>query len=262
MEDMIRIMLVEDEAEICEGFRTALAHYPAMTIVYETDSESLALDYLAIHAVDVMILDVELNEGDGISLLEHIELHKLEKPFIMVVTNTTSKVILGYTRAHGADYVYQKENLSYSAEKVLGVIERVYPYQKLENLYQSKHLVEQFNQEKADAITLKYIENELEKIGFRRKHVGFTYAAQAILLLLKDKDGSLHVSSEIYPMLAHAHNTTVGGIERGIRNAIEATFTGARMHVLHQFYPFSYDENRSRPTNAEFLKNMASRLRL
>lgn len=262
MEDIIRILLVEDEAEIHEGFRTALALYPSMTIVYETDSEAHALDYLEVHTVDVMILDIELNEGDGISLLEHIELQKLEKPFIMIVTNTTSRVILSYTRAHGADYVYQKANLSYSAEKVLGVIERVFPYQKLENLYQSKHLVEQFNQEKADAITLKYIENELEKIGFRRKHVGFVYTAHAILLLLKDKDGTLHVSSEIYPMLAQVYNTTNGGIERGIRNAIEATFTGARMHVLQQFYPFSYDENRSRPTNAEFLKNMASRLRV
>lgn len=262
MEDTIRIMLVEDETEVCNSFRTALAQHPAMTLVYETDSEAQALDYLEVHTTDVMILDIELNEGDGISLLEHIETHKLEKPFIIVVTNTTSKVILSYTRAHGADYIYQKANLSYSAAKVLSIVERVFPYQKLENLYHSKHLVEQFNQEKADAITLKYIESELEKLGFLRKHVGFSYISEAILLLLKDKDGSLHVSSEIYPILAQAHNSSVGGVERGIRNAIEATFTGARMHVLHQFYPFPYDESRSRPTNAEFLKNMASRLRL
>lgn len=78
MEDIIRILLVEDEAEIHEGFRTALALYPSMTIVYETDSEAHALDYLEVHTVDVMILDIELNEGDGISLLEHIELQKLE----------------------------------------------------------------------------------------------------------------------------------------------------------------------------------------
>ena len=80
--------------------------------------------------------------------------------------------------------------------------------------------------------------------------------------MVGDKEGHIHVSSEIYPMIAETYHTTRDGVERGIRNAIESVFTGASVTELHRYYPFPYDEERGRPTNAEFLKNMAERLKV
>lgn len=257
-----RIMLVEDEPEECESFHIALLRQPMMKIVFETGSESRALDYLEAHEVDIIILDIELKEGDGLSLLDSIRTRKLEKPFIVVVTNTGSNVTLNYMRENGADYVYQKTNLSYSAARVLSIVEKVYPYRDFINRRRSSHLVEQFNQEKADAITRHYVESELERIGFRRRQVGFSYIAEAILIIMKDKDERLRLTSDIYPMIAEANNTTSEGVERGIRGAIETAFTGARIKELHKAYPFPYKESKGRPSNMEFLKNMAMRLRL
>lgn len=257
-----KIMIVEDEPEVREGFRMSLAEYETLSLVYETDSELQALDYLEIHTVDVLILDLELTEGDGLSLLDEIETRGLEKPFIIVVTNTGSQVTLSYMRAHGADYIYQKTNRAYSPAKVLSVIEKIYPYQRVEDNRQCMHAVSAFSQLKEDQITMKYIEDELEKMGFRRRSVGFGYAAEAIFLLIRDKEERLHVSSEIYPLIARKYHTTRDGVERGIRNAIEATFMGASVNALHRYYPFPYDEEKGRPTNTEFLKNMAERLKL
>ena len=262
MAHFVEVMIVEDEAEVRESFRLAFAKYPGMTLVYETDSELQALDYLETHGVDVIILDIELKEGDGLSLLDEIEARGLEKPFIVVVTNIGSQVTLSYTRAHGADYIYQKTNRAYSPIKVLSVIEKIYPYQQVENNRKCMHALITFNQEKEDDITKKYIEEELEKMGFRRRHVGFDYAVEAIFLLIRDKEHRLHVSSEVYGIIAQKHHTTKGGVERGIRNAIEATFTEAEITGLHRHYPFDYDKEKGRPTNTEFLKNMAERLQV
>ena len=112
MVHLVRTMLVEDEPEVCEGFRTAFRRYQALSLVYVTDSELQALDYMETHEVDVLILDIELREGDGMSLLYEIEARGLEKPFIIVVTNTQSRVTLSFMRTHGADYIYQKANRS------------------------------------------------------------------------------------------------------------------------------------------------------
>ena len=262
MASSLEIMIVEDEAEILESFRTAFTQYRTMSLVYETDSEQQALDYLEIHRVDVLILDIELREGDGLSLLHEIETRGLEKPFIIVVTNTGSRVTLSYMRAHGADYIYQKTNSAYSPEKVLSIIEKIYPYQRMEDGRQAVHAVSVFAQKKEDRLTKKYIGEELEKMGFKRRYVGFNYAVEAIFLLINDKEKRLHVSGEIYPMIAGKYHTTKDGVERGLRNAIEAVFTGAGVRNLHRYYPFPYDEDRGRPTNAEFLKNMAERLRI
>ncbi len=262
MTDFIRLMLVEDEPNVLASFRKALSHFPTMKITFETGSEQCALDYMEIHEVDVVILDIELAEGDGLSFLNSLEARGLEKPFIIVVTNTGSSVILSYMREHGADYVYQKTNLSYAPEKILSILEKVYPYQKLVIDRKNKHLVQRFNQKKADEITHAYVEEELERMGFKRKYVGFSYIADVLVILMKDKLGRMHITSEAYQMVAQARHTTKGSVARGVRTAIEAVFTNAKIYEIQQYYPFPYDEERGRPTCTEFLKNMAIRLKL
>ena len=262
MAHFVKVMLVEDEMEVRKGFRAAFAHCRTMSLVYETDSEQQALDYLEIHEVDVLILDIELTEGDGLSLLHEIEVCGLEKPFIIVVTNTGSCVTLGYMRAHGADYIYRKTNLAYSPEKVLSVIEKIYPFQRIEEDRQCTYTLTTFKNAKEDQATKKYIGDELEKMGFRRRQVGFVYIVEAIFLLIRNRTDKPCVWNEIYSLIAQEHQTTQDGVERGIRNAIESVFTGAGVNNLYQYYPFDYDEEKGRPTNTEFLKNMAERLKL
>lgn len=263
MAHFVKVMLVEDEPEVCAGFRAAFTRYNrTMSLAYETDSEQQALDYLEIHDVDVLILDIELREGDGLSLLDAIETRGLEKPFIIVVTNTESRVTLSFMRAHGADYIYLKTNQSYSPQKVVSVIEKIYPYQRIEADRCCMHELESFSQIKDDEITRHYIEDELEKMGFKRRQVGFAYIAEAIFLVMSDKEGQHLAPRNIYPKIAGKYHVTQVSVERGIRNAIESTFTGAHVSELHYRYPFDYDEEKGRPGNTEFLKHMAERLRM
>lgn len=265
MAQFTRIMLVEDEPDVCIGFRTAFEQYKTMSLVYETDSELQALDYLKLNDVDAIILDIELAEGDGLSFLNELEAQGREKLFVVVVTNTGSNTTLGYMRAHGADYVYQKTNRLYSPLRVLSVIDKLNPYQKLADEQGMKRLVQPFvpKRKKNDDIILKsYIAEELEKMGFRRKQVGFSYTVEAIGLLIREDVGSRQVSGDVYAAIAKKHRTTRESVEHGIRNAIESAFTGAHVSYLHRYYPFDYDKELGRPANAEFLKNMADRLRI
>lgn len=263
MAHSVRAMLVEDEPEVCAGFQSAITRCNrTMSLVYVTDSERQALDYLEIHDVDVLILDIELREGDGLSLLDAIETRGLEKPFIIVVTNTESRVTLSFMRAHGADYIYLKTNESYSPQKVVSVIEKIYPYQRNDADRCCLHALESFSQTKDDGITRHYIEDELEKMGFKRRQVGFAYIAEAIFLVMRDKEGQQLAPKTLYAQIAGKYHVTQVSVERGIRNAIESTFTGAHVSELHYRYPFDYDEEKGRPSNTEFVRHMAERLRI
>lgn len=256
----IKIMIVEDDPDICESFCEKLRGNKQCELVFRTNSERAALDYLETHSLDVMILDLELTEGDGVSLLDQIECRALEKPFVVVVTNNGSGVTLAYVRQHGADYVYQKTNESYSAGRVLSVIQKLYPYQRLEGTRKGNYKVERFCRQKEDEGNRQYIERELEKMGFKRRHVGFAYVADVIQMIISNKEGHLQITRDLYPLVAKRHHTTKEAVERGIRNAIESVFVGIQPAILHQFYPFNYDEEKGRPSNVEFLKNMAVRL--
>lgn len=263
MTDFIKIMMAEDDPEVCEEYRLALMRRPNMGLVYHTGSEQQALDYLEKHEIDVLILDIELEEGDGISLLDGISERKIKKPFIVVVTNTGSHATLGYMREHGADYVYYKLNIAYTPVRILSIIERVYPYNKYSVPLEIHPLVQRFNQKQKEALMRKYVENELEEIGFKRKRVGFDYMVEAIMIIMKyKKDDPIHITNDIYPVIAAEKNTSKESVERGIRGAIEAVWTASDIRLLQRHYPFPYDEEQGRPTNLSFLKNMAKRLQI
>ena len=86
----IRVMIVEDE-EVRKEYRRLIPEYSMLRLVAESGNQEEALKILEEVAVDVLILDLEIKNGSGILLLEKLQRMKIEKPFIMVVTNVISK---------------------------------------------------------------------------------------------------------------------------------------------------------------------------
>lgn len=262
MSDLIKIMLVEDEPMVCESYRFATRHQPNLAIVYETGSEQQALGYLLTHKVDVIILDIELAEGDGVSFLDALTEQEEDKPFVAVVTNNSSAIMLSYMREHGADYVYQKNNISYSPSKVLSVIQKICPYQKVMKERQKPLMVGNFRREKDDDIKRQYVEEELEKMGFKKKQVGFTYIVDAVMILMDYSGIPPRLSSEIYPLIAKVRKVSKESVERSIRNAIEAAFRDINPAQLNRYFSYPFDLEKGRPSNRDFLIGFARSIRL
>lgn len=261
--DEIRILMVEDEQYVVDQYRSLAEKQPGIRIVYDTGSEQCALDYLAEHDIDVLILDLELEEGDGVSLLSEIEEGHLDKPFTVVVTNTSSNVTLSYLREHGADFIYQKMNVSYSPMRVFSVIQKIYPYQRYAEPCKQHPLVTEFNENKAEFVMRSNLERELEMVGIKRKMVGFNFLVEAIMYYVTSPEQSeLHITNDIYPAVAEGMHTTTMSVERSIRCAIEAAFTRANVARLQRYYPFPYDDEKGRPTNTQFIANMAKRIQV
>ena len=258
----MKILMVEDEKYVVDQYRSLTEKHPDFRIVYDTGSEKNALRYLSHHKVDVMILDLELQEGDGISLLSQIEAQGLHVPFTIVVTNTVSNVTLSYARLHGADYVYQKMNAGYSPARVLSIIQKICPYSRFALPNEEHPLVLEFSQDKEEIVMRSNLMTELEMMGIRRKMVGFNFLVEAIMLYAKCPEEDVHLMIDIYPEVARIMNTTTASVEKSIRCAIETAFTKANIMRLHRFYPFPYEVDRGRPTNAQFIENMANRIRI
>lgn len=262
MADLIKLMLVEDDIEIRNSYKQALKNNPKMMLCYETDSELDALYYVKSYGVDVIILDLELREGDGISFLEELKNDGHFKPFVIVVTNTISNIILNLVRQNGADYIYQKTNLSYSPYKVLSIIEKAYPYKQMAETQNETLLVQKYTQEKFDRLTRKYIMNYLQDMGFKSSVAGTKYLQEVMFLLVsgeKKIDGTN--VSELYAAVGEICNNSEANIEKAIRVAIEATWRTSKLSALQKYYPFVYDEDKGKPTNRDFIYNLSYKLR-
>lgn len=106
------------------------------------------------------------------------------------------------------------------------------------------------------------IERELVRMGFRQGQSGFYNIVEAMYLITKVEHGQpIRVTSDIYPQVAKTRNSTVCSVERTIRNAIESVWKRSNLHTLEEMYPYPCDNLNGRPTNAEFLINMAGNFR-
>jgi two-component system response regulator (stage 0 sporulation protein A) len=69
------------------------------------------------------------------------------------------------------------------------------------------------------------------------------------------------ISKYLYPKLAEKHQTSAINIERGIRLAIERAWRNSTNETLNKLYGNAVDPKKGRPTNAEFITNVAQKLK-
>ena len=106
------------------------------------------------------------------------------------------------------------------------------------------------------------IERELVRMGFRQGQSGFYNIVESILLIAQMQRGQpIRVTSDIYPKFALRRGSTASSVERTIRNAIESVWKRSNLRTLQEMYPYPCDNLNGRPTNAEFLINMAGNFR-
>ena len=117
---LVKIMdfiVIEDENEICEEYKSAVKNYPDLCLIDTTGSVDKAINLVNEYRPQAIVLDLELHKGagNGISFLQALkELEFPFKPFILVVTNNISSVTHNIVRNLGADFVITMNQQDYS----------------------------------------------------------------------------------------------------------------------------------------------------
>lgn len=81
----IRILIADDHEMVRSGLKTILAGTD-VEIVAEATSGEQAVKYALANPVDVVLLDIRMPEGDGLTALGRIKLDKPEMPIVMLST--------------------------------------------------------------------------------------------------------------------------------------------------------------------------------
>lgn len=253
MNKKIRLLLIEDNLDRRLEFETCINFHRQFELCGKTGSEYEGIILLEKGITDVVILDLELEEGNGVQLAEKMRNLPIEQPFVVVTTNTCSESILQYLRKElKVDFIFQKTNLSYTPNQVLNIIEKVYKYhnntdRNLDRL-QEKDILK------------KKILQELQNIGFNTSNIGTEYISEALLLLSENHNNSYQISKTIYPALAKQYNSNSANIEKAIRMSIERVWNSASLLQISKHYPYEVTNKNGRPSNGEFIDNMSLKL--
>lgn len=257
----LEVVIVAGDGAICRALTEAVNCMPEMIAAFCTGSESCALEYMQMHRTDILFLEMDLAEGDGLSLLERMERTVQPRPLMIAMTEPGREAESEYLRSHGIDYICQKGKNHDSPQHLIDIAYRLYPYNCLSNVTDSGYTYHELTGAQADVVTRNYIERELLRMGFREKYVGFSYIAEGIELLIHwDSNEQVQITRDLYPLIAQRYHATKAGVERAIRISLQVAFSSMSDEEVSRHYPYPFDRTRKRPSNADFLVNMSKRL--
>lgn len=259
MKNAIKILLVEDDIQTCSAYQQVLANNTRLQLVHATASEQDAYEYVLHQEVDAIILDLELQEGDGLTFMFRLQeyYHKDgAKPMIVVVTNNASQITWALARDHGADYVIPKLHADYSPIAVLSKLEKAYAYYARGMTAASVKKIRQ-----SSASMRRYVESYLDNIGVKGTKNEMEIIVDSVLAAMNwDGTDFAQLSKEVYPIVARKYHVSRYSIEKYIRMTLKRSWKTMDENLKNQLCPNSVNRKR-KMTNTEFIANVAKYLK-
>jgi CheY-like chemotaxis protein len=105
-----RVLLVEDSAVLTRRLIDLLSEPGRIEVAAQATTQSEAVSRLAERPFDVLVVDIELAEGNGVGVIRHArQLYPPDaQPLIVVLTNYASDFVRDHCFAAGADYFLDK----------------------------------------------------------------------------------------------------------------------------------------------------------
>jgi two-component system OmpR family response regulator len=105
-----RILLIEDSAALSQRLVDLLAEPGRLAVAAQAATQTDALSRLHEALYDVLVVDIELAEGNGVAVIRQArQLYPPEaQPLIVVLTNYASDFVRDHCFAAGADYFLDK----------------------------------------------------------------------------------------------------------------------------------------------------------
>ncbi len=102
----------------------------------------------------------------------------------------------------------------------------------------------------------------IHQLGVPAHIKGYHYLRYAILSSLEDPELLESVTKLLYPHVAHQYNTTSSRVERAIRHAIEIAWDRGDLDIINNYFGYTVNTCKGKPTNSEFIALVTDKLRL
>lgn len=131
-------------------------------------------------------------------------------------------------------------------------------------------LIKSASEQNFENIPTKHSEHTLEVLITRIMHnlgipahiKGYTYLRSTIMICVKNPSAIEYVTKGLYPTVAKMYQTTTSRVERAIRHAIEVSWNRGNTELLSDYFGYTIDSSKGKPTNSEFIAMIADKIRL
>lgn len=259
MSDPLNTLIVSSHRGESNALRSLFCRAPEFAMLPPAYNIEAGISAMGAGCVDVLILDTVWpeHEKDAYDFIAAIDDHLDRPPMLFLLSDVCDEGILQKFQSLGALYCFIKP---YDVPEVLRRVRITVNLQGY--MSPQEYYTAYFGDTLTDEHIHKEITRHLRNVGMPANLKGYHFIRHAIWLQLRSEDPTcVPVTTFLYPMVAQELSSTATRVERCIRNAIEVTWTRGNLDALHSYFGFTVDDNRGKPTNAEFISMIADRVR-
>ncbi|MBQ9659113.1 MAG: hypothetical protein IJV31_10195 [Clostridia bacterium] len=251
----MKILLIEDDTAECEIYIDIAKRRKDIEFISITNSSIKAIDDYKCYKPEAIILDLELNdgEGSGFDFLENLNKLNIKKlPKMVVTTNVHSDIVYDFCHKNNIDFVFYKKQKNYSQENIINTLLLLRDYDS-----NAKTVNVQDEKEQENSILYK-INKELDLIGIGTHLHGRKYLCDAIYIVLQN-DENYKVS--IVQQLVAKYKKSSSTISRAMQNAILHAWRVTPLEDLTTYYTARINYETGVPTPTELIYYYADKIR-
>lgn len=243
----LNVLVVEDNLQACKAFASYASTLDDITIVGYTSDAREAVRLISERRPHAVILDLELNNGDGngLDVLTDVQTARLGyTPFFLITTITTSNAIHNEARERGGAFVLSKHMPCYSEVYAIDFLRQMRGniLRGTSSAIQTPSVLELTSQRIRQQIIA-----ELNWIGISPRMKGRQYLIDAIELFL---DGPQDKVSEI---ISARYKKTSDSVEQAMKYAIEKAWKTTDVDELCEHFKAKVSSDTGVPTTTEFI---------
>lgn len=222
---------------------------------------------------DMILINMILPGMDGLELMEQLaaDLNMPKLPKVIVLSAVDNLTIMECACQAGVDFYmlkpYRLETLynrmlQLQKEKQKQAVSREMVRMETDSPI-SGRIYSDNSMEDANENQLELeITEVLRRIGMPAHIKGYQYIRTGIMMAVQDITILNYITKLLYPSIAKQYNTTPSSVERAIRHAIEVAWNRGDMAALQEVFGFSISPERGKPTNSEFIAQLADQYRV
>jgi len=257
------IVLIEDDVSACRAFMDCTNSRTDIVFAGMTGRSDEGLEYVKTKLPEAVILDMELNwgEGSGLDFLEKFQKTELSlRPIIVVTTRNRSEIVQERLHEFGVEWVFSKKQQGYSPEMVLNHLLTLRPYlHTVRGSGQSSALQTLETPEELKKRIFQRIDAELNAFGISVRLKGRDLVKEAIYLLMNKDEKA---PDTVFHILAKTHKTRYDNVVRNIQTAInDAWQNHDDIDMLLKTYTAPIRKGSGSPSPTEFIYFYADKIR-
>lgn len=256
-----KVLIVEDDPAYAVPLRVCLHRSAAFTVLDVTDSASKAYRLAKTGLPDVVIVDLELAEGDGLDLICRLRdpgVNLPISPYILVLTEFQAKPMLKKLKSGLADFVIKKENKGYTPEMILNHLTVM---QDLFSRNQKPETVPLDSSLEREALIRQRVDSELDQYYIRHSGQARAYLAEILYLAVAlPKHEKLQIS-RLYVEVGKLYANDPHNVNMAVNRLLHTAFNKTARGDLERLYTPYVDLGRGAPLAREFVAYTANKIR-